>query len=49
MLLFPLTLARIKENENTESRILIGCAPYTMKPVLYSVGCEENIVDEVVF
>ena len=49
MLLFPLTLARIKENENIESRILIGCAAYTMKPVLYSVCCEENIVDEAVF
>ena len=48
MLLFPLTLARIKENENTESRILIGCAPCTMKPVL-TVCCEENIVDEAVF
>jgi len=26
-------IARNKENGNIESRILIGCAPYTMKPV----------------
>ena len=30
MLLFPLPLARNKENENIESRILIDCAPHTM-------------------
>ena len=30
MLLFPLPLARNKENENIESRILIDCAPRTM-------------------
>ena len=29
MLLFPLPFARNKENENIESRILIGCALYT--------------------
>ena len=33
MLLFPLPLARSKENGNIEFRILIGCVPYTMKPV----------------
>ena len=45
MLLFPLPLARNKENENIESRILIGCAPCT-----YSAGCEEKIaVYEAVF
>ena len=31
--LFPLPLARRKENGNIEFRILIGCVPYTMKPV----------------
>jgi len=33
MLLFPLLLARNKENGIIESRILIGCAPFTMIPV----------------
>ena len=34
---------KLKENGNIESRILIGCAPY-------SAGCEEKIaVDETVF
>ena len=33
MLLFPLPLARNKENGNIEFRILIGCVPYTMKSV----------------
>ena len=33
MLLFPLPLARNKENGNTEFRFLIGCVPYTVKPV----------------
>ena len=33
MLLFLLLFARNKENGNIESRILIGYAPCTMKPV----------------
>ena len=33
MLPFTLPLARNKENGNIEFRILIGCVPYTMKPV----------------
>ena len=33
MLLFPLPLVRNKENGNTEFRFLIGCVPYTVKPV----------------
>ena len=33
MLLFPFPFARNKENGNIESRILIGCIPYTIKPV----------------
>ena len=33
MLLFPLPFARNKENGNIESRIPIGYAPCTMKPV----------------
>ena len=34
LLLFPLPLARNNQNGNIESRILIGCAPCPMKPVL---------------
>ena len=43
--LIPLPLARNKENENIESRILIGCTMYTMQyhTGLYSAGCKENI------
>ena len=33
MLLFPLSLARNKENENIETRKPIGYAPCTVKPV----------------
>jgi len=33
MLLFPLPLARNKENGNIKSKILIGCAPCTLIPV----------------
>ena len=33
MLLFLFSFARNKENGNIEFRILIGCVPYTMKPV----------------
>ena len=33
MLLFPLPLARNKENGNIKSKILIGCATCTMIPV----------------
>ena len=50
MLLFPLTLARNKENGNIKSRILIFLCTMHYDTGLYSVGCGENIaVDEAIF
>ena len=44
MLLFPLPLARSKENGNIEFRILIGCVPYTMKSVYTLPAASKNLL-----
>jgi len=44
MLLFPLLLARNKENGIIESRILIGCAPFTMIPVYALLAARKRLL-----
>ena len=41
MLLFPHPFARNNENGNIESRILIGCVPYTIK-LVYTLPAARN-------
>ena len=49
LLLFPLPFARNKENENIESRILIGCALYTKNRFKLCRLQGKDAVDKAVF